>query len=351
MRKPEDTKDHAERVTQKILALFGAETLAEMGRRSKWLLRRRKLTPMAWVSAIVVTLSGARVQWLSDIWRSVQAISGTTVHYKPFHKQLCRPGFADFFRELLERALQHFTGPVLAPCEKNLRRFRDIVIHDGSSFALKGSLARSWPGRFTTISPSAVELHVTMSLLEDNPSTLVLTADSESERAYRPTALDLKDRLFLGDRGYQDRRFFADTQAAGGFFIVRGTKAIRPTITSAIGDVSRRTSRSLVGQRLSWELLPKEDLDLDVDWTLSNGELYRGRIVVFYRKDKRNRDRFVYLQTNLSRAEFSAESVSDLYRLRWQVELFFKECKSHANLHAFDTGKEEITEGLIWASL
>jgi hypothetical protein len=97
--------------------------------------------------------------------------------------------------------------------------------------------------------------------------------------------------------------------------------------------------------------LPNVSLDLDVDWELETGECYRGRIVVFHRKDGRNRDMFVYLQTNLPRTDFPARCVSDLYRLRWQVELFFKECKSHANLHAFDTGKAEIAEGLIWASL
>jgi hypothetical protein len=35
----------------------------------------------------------------------------------------------------------------------------------------------------------------------------------------------------------------------------------------------------------------------------------------------------------------------------WQMELLFKECKSHNNLHKFDTEKEPIAEALIWASL
>ena len=39
------------------------------------------------------------------------------------------------------------------------------------------------------------------------------------------------------------------------------------------------------------------------------------------------------------------------YKLRWQVELLFKEWKSYTNLHKFDTEKETIAEALIWASL
>ena len=42
-----------------------------------------------------------------------------------------------------------------------------------------------------------------------------------------------------------------------------------------------------------------------------------------------------YLITNLDAATFTPEHVSDAYRLRWQVELLFKEWKSYANLHAF----------------
>ncbi|MEO8213648.1 MAG: transposase [Myxococcales bacterium] len=57
------------------------------------------------------------------------------------------------------------------------------------------------------------------------------------------------------------------------------------------------------------------------------------------------------LTTNLSRETFSAQEVGLLYRLKWQIELLFKEWKSHANLHKFDTSKAPIAEGMIWASL
>ena len=57
------------------------------------------------------------------------------------------------------------------------------------------------------------------------------------------------------------------------------------------------------------------------------------------------------LATNLRRSTFSASLVGKLYRFRWQIELCFKEWKSYANLHKFDTANPYIAEGLIWASL
>ncbi len=40
-----------------------------------------------------------------------------------------------------------------------------------------------------------------------------------------------------------------------------------------------------------------------------------------------------------------------LYRCRWQVELLFKEWKSHNRLKGFVTGEKAIAEGLVWMSL
>ena len=96
--------------------------------------------------------------------------------------------------------------------------------------------------------------------------------------------------------------------------------------------------------------MPSRSVDLAIEWGKGE-ETYCGRLVALYKRGRRNEKTFVYLHTNLERAEFSAPEIGKLYRLRWQVELLFKECKSHANLHRFDTEKSEIAEGLIWASM
>ncbi|WP_338804539.1 transposase [Xenorhabdus griffiniae] len=41
----------------------------------------------------------------------------------------------------------------------------------------------------------------------------------------------------------------------------------------------------------------------------------------------------------------------DIYRCRWQVELLFKELKSHTNWQGFTPRKASLVTGLIWSSL
>src|SRR5436309_16127664 len=82
--------------------------------------------------------------------------------------------------------------------------FRHIILQDGSSFAIHDGLREVFPGRFKTVKPAAVELHTTMDLLCDAPTTVVLTPDTTSEQAFLPEPSSLRDRVLLADRGYVD---------------------------------------------------------------------------------------------------------------------------------------------------
>ena len=82
--------------------------------------------------------------------------------------------------------------------------YSSIIIQDGSSFAIHDSLREVFPGRFKAVKPAAVELHTTMDLLCDAPTTVVLTPDTTSEQAFLPEPTSRQDRVLLADRGYRD---------------------------------------------------------------------------------------------------------------------------------------------------
>jgi len=244
--------------------------------------------------------------------------------------------------------LQHWVVEVLRPkADGALSEFGRILIQDGSSFAIKDALHKQYPGRFHKQNPAAVELHVTMSLLDESVSTVALTPDKEAERPHLPSPRTLGGDLLLADRGYFDRKYLNAVSRAGGRYVVRASASINPTVLGAYTSRGEEL-REARGRRLKECVLPTDEVvDLDVTWG-TGAKAMQGRIVARWNAEE---ERYTWLVTNLSRARMTGEQVGQVYRLRWQVELLFKEWKSYANLHAFDTKNASIAEGLIWTAV
>jgi len=336
-------------IASSLHEVLGEEAIDDLARETGFLKRKRDITPMAMVAACLSTLAVGTAKWLADIQRTFNEFTGKAVRYKPFHKQLAKPEFAEFLRRLLCEVLEALTVPVLqaVPGHK-LAMFKDIVIHDGTSFAVKDTLADVFPGRFTKVSPAAVEIHATMSATTDNAMAVTLAPDKETERAFAPSPQGLQGRLLLQDRGYERRSTFVEIERNGGSFIIRGNTTIKPKVVEARSEGVRL--RRLENKSLHLQKLPRADVDLEIEWGRGDAR-WVGRLVILYRGKKRGPKAFTLLHTNLQRTIFSPVEVGQLYRLRWQVELLFKEWKSHANLHRFDTSKPPIAEAMIWASL
>ena len=94
---------------------------------------------------------------------------------------------------MTERLISEMTLKVLGFAKGHaFAAFRHLVIQDGSSFAIHDGLREVFPGRFKAVKPAAVELHTTMDLLCDAPTTVVLTPDTTSEQAFLPAPASLQ---------------------------------------------------------------------------------------------------------------------------------------------------------------
>src|SRR5262249_25525159 len=165
-------------------------------------------------------------------------------------------------------------------------------------------------------------------------------------RQFLPDPSTLTDRLLLADRGYPGVNYFEAVREQGGSFIVRLSRSHNPWVRAAWIDGKRvpLTKPVRLGRFIAQNATGRMDLDVEY----KRGRRFVGfRVVVLPGKEKT----MTRLCTNLPRTPFSVDVVAKLYRFRWQVELLFKEWKSYANLHKFDTGNEHIAAGLIWASL
>lgn len=337
-------------IMKQFKRIFSEIELNDLGKRLGFCKREREVTPYRLVLGMLDVFSNYQVNTIADIHCGFNALCEKRVQYKPFHNQLVKPTFAVFMHGLFEYLLCQLTRQVLRFDEGSpFSRFNQVWLHDGSSFGLKSSLRESYPGRFTATSPAAVELHVTMGLLDESIETVVLTADVDSEVHEAPAPASLTGGLLLADRMFFIRSYLAEVDTCGGFYVVKTKGVVNPTIRHAYREDGKELKgwRGLKLKEVKGRIAKYGVMDIDVSWPFKGGVLEARLIVSRKPKGKTLR----YLVTNLPRQDFTANDVMEAYRLRWQIELMFKEWKSHANLHSFDTSKPAIAEGLIWMSL
>lgn len=342
-------RSHANRFAMALRATLGLASVTARGRESRHCRRLRDVTPQRLVCALVEALGAGRVETIADILRTFNAQTGLRTQYKAFYNRLAQPAFPRFMQQIFRDILRNLSVNILRPAaDGKLAYFQDVVVQDGSSFAVHDALAHTFGGRFTTIRPAAVEVHTFLSLFHDQVIDVAVAPDKAAERQFLPPAETLTGKLLLADRGYQSLDYWAAVQAAGGFFLMRGTHDLNPRIRTMHGP--HGALPRFAGRRLQEVIhaLPRRRLDLDVEWDRPGGQTLRLRMVLIWIRPERA---YTVLVSNVARRVLTARQVATLYRLRWQIELVFKEWKSYANLHAFTSANPAIVEGLIWASL
>jgi hypothetical protein len=337
-------------VADKFQWVFSEPLLNACGTEVKFCRRQRIITPCRLGLALTATCASQPVETVADFHRGFNALWGTTITYKAFYNQVAKPHFADFARAMTSRLIGEMTLKVLGFVKgRAFAEFRHIVLQDGSSFAIHDGLREVFPGRFKTVKPAAVELHTTMDLLCDAPTTVVLTPDTTNEQAFLPEPAALRASLLLADRGYLDLHYLRRVQDAGGFFIIRAKAGMNPQVVEAFREDGKRL-RSLRNKPLKvihTKLPKRQRVELVVTWQVEEQTL-RLRLLLSW---NRRTQEFCYLVTNLPAKRYPLDTIYRAYKWRWQVELLFKEWKSYANLHAFDTENPAIVEGLIWTAI
>jgi len=166
-----------------------------------------------------------------------------------------------------------------------------------------------------------------MDLLCGSIDYFALTADTTSERLHSPVPEYLNNTLTLEDAGYFDRARMMEIEKHGGFVIGQSACSINPTIQHAY-DYDGNEVEKWQDQKLKQLALINKNtpMDLMVRWPGYDMDF---RVIAFWYKKKK---RIGYLVTNLPKDCVPACDIVGLYRLRWQIELLFKELKSYCNL-------------------
>jgi IS4 transposase len=196
-----------------------------------------------------------------------------------------------------------------------------------------------------------------MSVTGMGPLSVRITGERSADCRNFKVGKWVANRLLLFDLGYFSYHLFDCIARNRGFFVTRAKSTINPRIV-AVNRRWRGRSRSLVGQRLQDVLgtLRRGVLDVMVEVEFKRRR-YRGKqssgVNVFRLVGILNQDTGEYhlYMTNIPADRLDAEDIARVYRARWEVELIFKELKSHYQLDRLPSTKAHIVEALIYTAI
>ena len=314
-----------------LRSLLSFEELETTARETKALTRVRKLHPIMMLEAMLAT-AGRSSGRLADALRYLEREHGIKVHRASFYKRL-DADFAQFVHVVMERVLASRAAGEHPKLRGVLEGFRDLWAWDSTTVTLRHALAKVFSKGGET-GEAGAKLHAAVSLRHHAIIRPKLTAQKMHDARGIDLGTDFADVLVLLDRGYSGHKLFAAIEGGGGMFVTRLKTSTNPTIAA----VHRAAKNAQAAHGLSLDealeqgLLPMHDVvDLDVDLSLGNKAPLSARVVGLPVQHEGKTVTWWYL-TNLPRARYAPELLRDLYRLRWQIELLWKQLKSRFRL-------------------
>ena len=208
---------------------------------------------------------------------------------------------------------------------------------DGAAYALDSStidLCMSlFPWAKFRTTKSAVKVHALLDLRGSIPALVVITDGKVHDVSILDQIAAEPGATYIMDRGYVDfARLYAVHQSRA-FFVTRAKK-------------------NLACRRL-YSLPVDKSTGLRSDQViLLNGQYsrqdYPGKLRRVRYFDCESNKRLVFLTNNF---ELPAMTIAELYRCRWQVELFFKWIKQHLRIKKFYGTSENAVKTQIWTAI
>lgn len=355
-RKSPREADTAQPKQTKLLEAFrelvGPEEIIEAACRLGAIQRQRKVDMPALVQAtILAVLPTPGMQ--TTTFSNYVSLTGELLAPSAFYDRFSMP-YAELMRELMFRAIE---GVRQATPENRrqkdfgvlLKEFSDVQVADSTSLLLQ-KLARHWAPSTSKVKPAGIKWHPIVSLKDGLPIAERLTEQRLHDSVGLPDAALAKGTLTLFDLGYLDVERFIDAIERGADFLTRLKSNHNPTIVRVHeGKGDRVKARGMrLDDALAQQVLLDDAGALDLDVLLeSGGRSKTARVVAELAPD----GDFHWYLTSVSRDVLSVDDVVEAYRVRWYIELFFKQMKSGAGLDAIRASTPGAVAALVYAKV
>jgi hypothetical protein len=180
---------------------------------------------------------------------------------------------------------------------------------------------------------AAIKLHTLLDLRGNIPSFIYIRDGKVHEVNMLDQLLPEPGAFYIMDRGFLDFERLYRFHEAGSFFVTRGKSNLK---------VQRRYSHPV---DRTTGLICDQSVVLTGFYSHQGFEAPLRRIRF---KDPETAKTLIFLTNNFVLPAFT---ITELYRCRWQVELFFKWIKQHLRIKAFFGTSENAVRSQIWIAV
>ena len=273
---------------------------------------------------------------LRDIEACLRSMSGKLYHMG-FRSRVARSTLADA-NELRDWRIYADFAQVL------IRLARPLYAHDPMGVALDESLyaldsttidlcLSLFPWAKFRKHKAAIKLHTLLDLHGNIPTFIRITDGKVHDVNILDEILLEAGAFYVMDRGYIDFARLYEFTLSSAFFVVRTKQTVR---------LQRRYSHPVdksTGIRSD---------QIVVLATIESAKAYPDALRRIGYRDPITEKRLTFLTNNFT---LPALTIADIYRCRWQVELFFKWIKQHLRIKAFFGTSENAVKTQIWIAV
>ena len=233
--------------------------------------------------------------------------------------------YEEFAKSLMHRTRREYTQTELA-----LEVDNAVYALDASIIDLTLSL---FPWAKFRKTKGAIKLHAMIDLRGNIPAFLTITDGKVHDAKIAPLVPIEPEGIYEVDRGYVDFAWLWSVHQTGAFFVTRLKKSLNWTRV-----VSHPVDKS-IGLRCDQEVLLS---------SLRLKNLYPNRLRrISFRDETQNRT-LVFLTNNFT---LPSETISTLYKARWEIEMFFKWIKQNLRVKTFYGTSPNAVKIQIWIAM
>jgi hypothetical protein len=265
----------------------------------------------------------------------------------PFQKRFKQASAAAFFRAALDQVVGSVVAAAGLTLSGPLGAFEDVRIYDGTGQRVPPKGRGALPGCAAGKAGAKwlMGYSIKTGLLEHG----LCGAETASETPLWKKLVPSFNRgvLYLLDLGFFERRVFVDAKAAGAHVLMRLKSSAKVRVVGhALDDGSAKTP----GWSLKYYLqfAPRRRgtvFDLDVIWGKGKEAVALRLVGLVHTSTVR------WYLTTVPRELLTPQQVIQGYRLRWLVELLFREIKQAADLGRSFTADKNALEALTYGAM